>query len=255
MRRAWDALLIAFSMYSRIPVPQASWSQGGLAYVFCFFPLVGAAVGGAVWVWLWLARCLGLGAGLTAAVATALPLLLTGGIHLDGFCDTVDALSSHGDRGKKLAILKDPHVGAFAVMGCGIYLLLTMGLWSEYRFSPRETAALALGFVFSRSLSGLSVVAFPKARQEGLASTFSKASDRHVAAVLLGWAALCALAMLGAHLAVGCVCIGVALAVFFYYRRMSYRQFGGVTGDLAGWFLQLCELGMLLAAVCLEVWK
>ena len=42
-----------------------------------------------------------------------------------------------------------------------------------------------------------------------------------------------------------------AVLSFFYYRRMVFREFGGVTGDLAGYFLQLCELFMVLAAaVC-----
>ena len=31
-------------------------------------------------------------------------------------------------------------------------------------------------------------------------------------------------------------------AAFVYYRIESYRRFGGITGDLAGYFLQLCEL-------------
>ena len=253
MKRLWNGLWIAFSMYSRIPVPQAAWTPEGMREVFCFFPLVGLVTGGVLWSWLWLAQRLGLTAALTAAAATALPLLCTGGIHLDGFCDTVDALSSHGDREKKLAILKDSHVGAFAVMGCGLYLLLTFGLWSEYRFSPRGTAALALGWALSRSLSGLSVVTFPKARREGTAATFAQASPRHVAAVLAVWAAACAGGMLWLAPAVGGACLGAAVLVFCYYRHVALGQFGGVTGDLAGWFLQLCEGGMLLAAVCVEV--
>ena len=38
---------------------------------------------------------------------------------------------------------------------------------------------------------------------------------------------------------------GAAL-VCCYYVIMSRRQFGGITGDLAGFFLQLCELAMVL---------
>ena len=53
--------------------------------------------------------------------------------------------------------------------------------------------------------------------------------------------------------AVGGACLGAAALVFCYYRHVALGQFGGVTGDLAGWFLQLCEGGMLLAAVCVEV--
>lgn len=44
-----------------------------------------------------------------------MPLLVTGGIHIDGFSDTMDALSSHAERQKKLEIMDDPHIGAFGV--------------------------------------------------------------------------------------------------------------------------------------------
>ena len=66
---------------------------------------------------------------------TLLPILLTGGIHLDGFMDTSDALASYGDRVKKAGDFKDPHTGAFAIIGLGLYLLLYAGavlsLWSR----------------------------------------------------------------------------------------------------------------------------
>ena len=62
------------------------------------------------------------------AIAMALiPVIVSGGIHLDGFADTVDALSSYGDREKKLEILKDPNTGAFAVIGLCVYFLADNG--------------------------------------------------------------------------------------------------------------------------------
>ena len=46
---------------------------------------------------------------------------------------------------------------------------------------------------------------------------------------------------------------GAAAAVcFLCYKSMALRQFGGFTGDLAGWFLQVCELVMLAAIVVTE---
>ena len=39
------------------------------------------------------------------------------------------------------------------------------------------------------------------------------------------------------------------LAVYFYYQHTALKEFGGVTGDLAGWFLQLCELGCVAGLV------
>ena len=46
-----------------------------------------------------------------------------------------------------------------------------------------------------------------------------------------------------------------AIPVFAWYHRMALRRFGGVTGDLAGWFLQVSELAMLTAAVCCRLWR
>ena len=42
-----------------------------------------------------------------------------------------------------------------------------------------------------------------------------------------------------------------AVLVILYYRHMALHMFGGVTGDLAGWFLQVCELVTAAVAVLL----
>ena len=91
MRQLLRSLATAFSMYSSIPVPRVEWREENMRYVMCFFPLVGVVTGPAIWCWLWLCRQFGVGAPLAAVVCTALPVLVSGGIHLDGFCDTVDA--------------------------------------------------------------------------------------------------------------------------------------------------------------------
>ncbi len=126
-----QGLLMAFSLYSRIPVPQAEWSKGGMRYAFCFFPLVGVVIGAAVAGFDCLARVAHVGEVARSCVGAALPLLLTGGIHMDGFLDTVDARSSCQPRERKLEILKDPHTGAFAIIGGGVYLLMYLAVFSD----------------------------------------------------------------------------------------------------------------------------
>lgn len=169
---------------------------------------------------------------------------------MDGFLDTCDARASWGDREKKLQILKDTHAGAFAVTGGGLYLLLYCGGCSE--LPVRGAAAVSAGFVLSRALSGLAAAVFPGAREHGMLTDFMKDSRRRlVAASMVFYMAVSA----GAMILLGGLCgaaaaLGAVLA-FLYYRRMVFREFGGVTGDLAGYFLQLCELFMVLAAaVC-----
>ena len=94
-----QSMIIAFSMYSKLPMPHIAWRR---KYEVCnvFFPMVGIVIGiceYALGSWI-----LGRDYGVLffSACMTLLPILLTGGIHLDGFMDTSDALASYGDREK-----------------------------------------------------------------------------------------------------------------------------------------------------------
>ena len=179
---------------------------------------------------------------------TAIPLLITGGIHLDGFCDVCDALASHQSRERKLEIMADPHVGAFAVQGCGLLLLLTFGLWCQAeRTDGTLWAALLLVPALSRGLSAFAALTLPNARGGGLLAAVTGAGRRG------RWLPLCAALLCAAGLAAlepGYLWIGgAALLALWYYVKTAKREFGGTTGDLAGWFLQLCELACLAGLV------
>lgn len=247
------SLIIAFAMYSKIPMPRVDWEKKALSWALCFFPLVGVAIGLVLWGWMALAQVLHIGPALFGAVALLIPIALSGGIHLDGFCDTCDALSSHQSRERKLEILKDSHTGAFAIICCGLYLLVFFALWCEVEAAGRAALVLALGPVLSRSLSGLFAVTLPNARGTGMLATFTAPMDTVKARlVLVLWVIVCAAALLGlSPVTGGAALLGAGLACL-YYRVMSARQFGGVTGDLAGFFLQSCELAMVLSVVIVQ---
>lgn len=246
-----QSFIIALSMYSRLPMPRVTWSEGGMKYALCFFPLVGVVIGAAVTGFWQLAGHLGLNPVTVSCIGTALPLLVTGGIHMDGFLDTVDAKSSCQDRQRKLEILKDPHTGAFAIIGCGVYLLLYAAVFAE--LESKAFPAAAGIYVMTRALSGWSVVSFPKAKKDGLASTFAAGAQVRTVQLVMGlWAAAAAVFFwyTGGMLTAAALTVA-GLAVLFWYYRMAMREFGGMTGDLAGYFLQIAELGMLaVLAVC-----
>ncbi len=244
--RLWDSLFIAFSMYSRIPVPRTEWSSEGMRYALCFFPLVGVAVGMIMGGFFYFAGWQGMGETAFCCIGTALPIILTGGIHMDGFLDVVDARSSCLPRERKLEILKDPHTGAFAIIGGGVYLILYLAVFSGLKDGGFPAAAGV--YVMERALSGWSVVSFPKAKKDGLASTFAGEAKKkavQVSMVLWGMAAAVFLVFAGGILAGG-LSVAAAFLIFWQYRRMAVKEFGGITGDLAGYFLQLCELGMMM---------
>lgn len=228
-------------------MPKTEWDEKAMRYAMCFFPLVGAVIGAAAFFAAAAMKALGAGDMLFSAVMTVLPIVLTGGIHMDGFIDTSDASASYADREKRLEILKDPHIGAFSVIYTAVYFVLMMGIWSEAEMA--DMPVIAVGYILSRSLSGISVVRFPLAKNTGLAAAFSSAADKkRTAAVLALWiaAAVCAAVLIDMRRGIAAVI--AAFAVFFIYRYMSVKRFGGITGDLAGWFLQICE-GAAAAAV------
>ena len=244
------SLCIALAMYSRFPAPRVDWDQKSLAWAMCFFPAAGLLIALLLGVWLQVCLSLGLGTFLRAAGALAIPIAASGAIHLDGFCDTADALGSHQSREWKLEILKDSHTGAFAIICCGVYLVVFFALWCEAVPEGRSLLVLALGPVLSRSLSGLAAVSWPNARGSGLLATFTQPVDARRARVVLGlWTLAAGAALAALDPVTGGAAIGGAGLSFLYYFVMSRRQFGGITGDLAGFFLQVCECAMVLSVV------
>ena len=85
-----ESMIITFSMYSKIPMPNIDWKKENMKYAMCFFPLVGLVIGIIMAAWMYLAKFLAIGSILFAGIATIIPVIITGGIHIDGFCDTVE---------------------------------------------------------------------------------------------------------------------------------------------------------------------
>ncbi|MCP1102168.1 adenosylcobinamide-GDP ribazoletransferase [Aequitasia blattaphilus] len=245
-----QAFVIGLSMYSKIPLPRVSWTKENMRYALCFFPVVGMITGLCIWGAGEILMRLSCGKLLFGVLMTLIPLIINGGIHMDGFMDTSDALASHQDQETKLKILKDPNCGAFSVIALCAYLLLSVALWSEV--SITALPMIALGYVLSRSLSGLSVVFFKAARENGLAKTFQdNAQKKAVGISMCIFGVLAALGIIIISPIRGIIILALASISFLYYRIMSYRQFGGITGDLAGYFLQVCEISVLAGAL----WK
>lgn len=242
-----ETIAVAFGMFSALPMPQPQWNERNMRYAMCAFPLIGVVCGGAWYAWALVCRALALPVLLRAAGLCLLPVLITGGIHLDGYADTCDALASCADPTKKQAILADPHCGAFAVIRLCSYFIATLGLCTAIEPTPAAALCMGAAFTLERALSGLAVTSFPMAKNTGLAHTFATAADRRrVRGVLAAASLLLSLLLVWWG---GALAAGAAWLVFWYYHRTAVRQFGGISGDLAGWFVQKAELWMLAALV------
>jgi len=129
-----------------------------------------------------------------------------------------------------------------------MYTIITFGLSTQV--DNCGATIVALGYILSRALSGLAVVTFRSAHPNGLAASFANASNRTITiVVLVFYVIVTALLMLYVHFLFGLVSILFTSGIFLYYRHMAYQQIGGVTGDLAGYFLTMCELSILTSTI------
>ena len=250
MRTFLETIAVGLSLFSAIPTPRFEWNEKNMRYLLLVFPLVGVIIGVTCLVWDMICDYFGLPALVRGAGFTLIPVWLSGGFHLDGYVDTCDALASHGDHAKKAQILRDPHIGAFAAIRIGAYFVLMLAVWSALPESDDiSMISMILIFAISRILSGLAVVTFERTPERDLLHVFYDYADEKKVRVILiiadvivtvifsltGWAGICM--AICAHL------------VFFYYHRMSMREFGGVSGDQAGWFLVQAEKWMAIVMV------
>ena len=252
------SLCAAFSMFSAIPMPRVDWNKQNLRFMLCFFPLVGAVQALALYIVLRVCVALQCNYVFTAVLATLVPVVISGGIHLDGFADTTDAMASHGSKSQKLYVMHDSHIGTFAVIALIAYFLLYVGMWTElwekiFLSSGKNAVAFKISFlcgtayIFERALSAFATTAFPKASTSGLAVTFAEHGSKKAAGISCAVAFMVLLA-LGFYFyqpaETACV-LAMQLLLFAFYYGFSQKYFGGITGDLAGWYVQIAEIAAL----------
>ncbi|AHF10055.1 adenosylcobinamide-GDP ribazoletransferase [Dehalobacter restrictus] len=247
MKILFESFVAAFSMYSKIPMPQIDWNEKNMRYSFIFFPVVGAVIAFILDLLFLVFQYFELSSVFFAAAAVFINVMITGGIHLDGYCDTTDALNSYKDQEEKLRILKDPNVGAFAVIYTSAVLLLQFAAWYETYLTPDFFFLVLVSFILSRSMAALAVISFPCVRNTGLASIFAGyASKKTVRTIICLIALSCVAAMLYVSVIVGSIAVLFIVLSFYLFYLMAQKYFGGITGDLAGFYIVVSETGILL---------
>lgn len=215
-----------------------------------YYPLVGALLGGlllvADWFLGWLFPPL-----LRSALVLTLWVLLTGALHLDGFLDACDGLLGGFTSERRLEIMRDERVGAYALSGGILLLLIQFSALSA--LDDVRTAALLLAPVLGRWGMALALIAFPYARPTGLgkeikdnarlpqallASFFMLATALAAAWLSSAWATLIALA--------------AALLAWLGATRFTLRRIPGMTGDIYGAINLLVETTVLLAFLAVQ---
>ena len=237
---------MAFGMFTSLPCPWRPWDEDARDMMLVTLPIVGAVLG-LLWAALGALGNAALVPTLNAALVAALPWLLTGFIHLDGYMDTCDAILSWRPLEQRLRILKDSHTGAFAVVGLGLLMMFTYA--STVSFTGDVFRTLLFIPVVSRCGSAFCVLSLKPIGHSEYANTEGKSAQR------MAVAAMWIVAIIACWLWLGRPVIALAVETLAYALAMlwGYRTLKGVSGDVAGFALTVSECASLMALANLRL--
>ena len=242
----FKSIIIAFSFFTSIPMPTIEWTEKRMRFVPLVLPAVGAAIGGLIYGLYQLLGILKTGDLLNAVLLSLFLLAITGGVHTDGLMDSADAYFSRRDKEKKLEIMKDSRVGAFAVMALIAVILLKTAFFHEVLSSGKEFGIVLIFIpVISRTLQPSMLYFFPYAKEEGLAKMYGGKPKKAHGIILAAMFIFLSAGLFLIKGALGLLIPGVALLYYVFYYFSTIKNFGGITGDLLGAFLEVSEMLMI----------
>jgi len=248
------SFLAALRFLTTLRVPQrGGGSPEDLSRSTSFFPVVGIIIGlilaGAYWLLIHI-----LPPGVVSGILIAAGVVLSGGLHLDGFVDTCDGIGGHKDTQARWQVMHDSRSGAFGIIGVVCLLLVKYGSLNSVP-DNLMMAALLIMPVISRWTMVYAIFAYPYARPSGLGKVikqgvgrgrFALATTITVTAVigLAGWAGIPLFYLAGPLVMLGVWLITLAMAAYLK------GKFGGLTGDTYGAINEVAEVSVLII-VCL----
>jgi len=239
-----NSLRHAFGFLTILPVAPVGEAPPSAARAW--FPLVGLALGAAL-VGLDAAAREGLPSIVVGALLLSALLILTRALHTEGFLDCCDGLFGGYTAADRLRILRDTHVGAFAVIG-GAALIAAK--WSLLASTP-DAARIGLLVVFpclARFGMLLTMAAFPYARAAGVGTSMQQDGRFWQVFVGLVTAVFVSILFLGAG---GLVLLAAVSVAALGLGRWIAGKLGGMTGDAYGAVNELSEVLALLLGVAL----
>lgn len=257
MKSLFRSFIMAFSGYSISPKSKLARNKENCSYILMFIPLVGAIITIIINRWAVLYPYMCENPIFPAIVGAVVPTILSAGVHMDGFFKTVDAISANKDREGALAILKDDAHGGYSSIIVGIcYFMVAFGIWSEMPIDG--IFVIAFAYVISRALYAISILTVNHAQADkSMCYVPENSAAKWIqVAANVAYLVVCAVLMVqisltfeSSNMRVAIFPIVAALITFVYYIVMSKKRFGGVTEELGGYFVMLCEVIIPIAAI------
>lgn len=249
-------ILLALQFFTSVPInKELPLGRKEVTGMYMALPFVGATIGLVMYTLsAVMHEWLGMGSLLTAVFIVLAGIVLTGGLHLDGWADMGDAFFSYKDREQRLAILEDPRLGAFGTMALVLLIVVKIALFNELLLRGDLSLIVLLTIpLLARAGMNIYFAMERLAKNKGLAHFFQEKMTGKTVVVSSLIISAAALLLLG--LTMGTFSVPTTLAILllvgiFLYRKWSLRHFGGVTGDLCGAFIEGMEALLWLTVLC-----
>ena len=242
MSRPVEAVIAAFQMLTRIPVPSAPRApdERTVALSAIYYPWIGFLLGAAGWL-LMEGLTAFVGPRTAALAVLAFWALATGGLHEDGLSDVADAFGSQRNKDGLLRVMKDSRIGAYGALAL---ILATLARWTLLAELP--AAAMLIALLASQGLGRAGIVllaawAGPATEGSGSALARSLRAGHLVAACVAPVALLLSIGPPIVALQSAASALMVVGAAAFYFQA----RLGGVTGDCLGAAFILQEIAVL----------
>ncbi|NLP45000.1 MAG: adenosylcobinamide-GDP ribazoletransferase [Peptococcaceae bacterium] len=248
------SIILAFSFFTVIPLPIVEWTKKRLKFLPLLMPFVGLLIGILAYGLYLLLVNASLSNYASSIILALFFLIITGGVHNDGLMDTADAYFSRKKIEEKLVIMKDSRLGVFAVMTFVGMLLFKTALFYEIFCAGKEIAlALLLIPILSRIFQAYILCCFPCAKKDGLANTFREAVVPKTPFVL-GLYFIVVIILVYNLLGIKNLLLPIGLVLFtIFYYYFSLKNFGGITGDVVGAFVELAEVLLLTILIIIQL--
>jgi adenosylcobinamide-GDP ribazoletransferase len=220
-----------------------------LANSMAFFPLVGMLMGAL----LVLLRRLFYYLPVSSLVGDTLVLIfwiwLSGGLHLDGFADSVDGFSGGHNKEEILKIMKDSSTGTKGVVALVSLLLLKLVLLVEMPLFLKDAALFFTPIIGRWSMVIAAFLGKPARLKNSMGKLFMDyVSWKEVIFASLTMAVIGILLFRLYFLPLVMVGIGLVLLILKY----SQKRIGGISGDILGAINEIVEVVCLLVIYLLN---
>ena len=235
-------LALGFLTHIPSPIKSENYPDKDLGYSVLTYPVVGALIGLillAVYYFLPTHH-----ADLDAALLLVLWTFLTGGLHIDGLSDSADAwVGGHHDRDKALEIMRDSSCGPMGVMAVVSVLLLKFVAIKSLIVSHAIMMPLILVPMISRTAVIGLLLTTKYQQSDELGARLQKHLPKWPAIVLISILSIMLILFSGR---VGMKMLLITIIGSYLLRRLMQQRIGGMTGDTAGAFIEIIEMGILL---------